>query len=342
MSASREIEARLRETAEKLLREGKVSVFLGHEKASLPFRTTPLFLTRAEEAERLAWNPFCSANLAVYLPRLLAARAGAHDAGARDAGTAAQPTVGIALKACDMRSVVALLQEKQVRRERLVLVEVACSGIVDRRRAEKALGGREALGSGEDAQGNIRVVVDDGSEITLRRDEVASEACRECQPAATTHHDVMIGAPGKAGKVDGARRRMAEFESRPLESRWATFQETFSRCIRCNACRQACPMCYCKTCVFDQTRPRWIGAGTESSDVALYHLVRALHLAGRCTGCGACERACPVGIDVRLLSRKLSVEVEDLYGYRPGEAMDRVPVLSSFSMDDPQEFITEP
>jgi ferredoxin len=101
-------------------------------------------------------------------------------------------------------------------------------------------------------------------------------------------------------------------------------------------------MCYCQTCIFDQNRPRWIGAGTDLSDVAIYHLVRALHLAGRCTECGACERACPMGIDVRLLGRKMCAEVEDLYGYRPGEAIDATPVLSSFAMDDPQDFVTEP
>lgn len=338
MSASREIEARLRETAEKLLREKKVSLFLGYEKASLPFRTTPLFLTKAEEAGRLAWNPFCAANLAVYLPRLFKA-----PASQREATTAPPPpTVALALKACDIRTVVALAQERQVPREKLVLVEVVCAGMVDRRKAEKALDGHEALGAGEDAHGNIRVVVEDGTELTLRREDVAADACQECRSPDAPIRDITIGTPVDGRPGEGARRATAEFESRPLETRWALFQRTFSKCIRCNACRQACPMCYCKTCVFDQTRPRWIGAGTDSSDIAMYHLVRALHMSGRCTGCGACQRSCPMGIDVRLLIRKLSVEVEDLYGYRPGEAIDAIPVLSSFAMEDPQDFVTEP
>lgn len=338
MSVSRQIEAQLRETAGKLLSEKKVALFLGYEKASLPFRTTPLFLTRAEEAERLAWNPFCAANLSVYLPRLFKAPADAREAKAAPP----PPTVGVALKGCDTRSVVALLQERQVKRENLVLVGIACPGIVDRRKAEKALGGHEALGAGEDARGNIRAVVEDGTEVTLRREEVLAEACLECRSPVPSIHDFLLGTPDEAKAKGAERRPKDELESQPLGARWARFQEVVSSCIRCNACREACPMCYCKTCLFEQTRPRWIGAGTDISDVALYHLVRALHLAGRCTECGACERACPMGIDVRMLERKLCAEVEKLYGYRAGEAIEAAPVLSSFAMDDPQDFVIEP
>jgi ferredoxin len=338
MTASRQIEQRLRETAEKLLREKKINLFLGYEKAALPFRTTPLFLTKPEGVERLAWNPFCTVNLSVYLPRLFKA-----PADAREAKTAPPPpTVALALKGCDARSVVALLQERQVRRENLVLIGIACPGMADWRKAEQALGGHEALGAGEDAQGNVRVVTEDGTEVTLRREQIIADACLECRFPTPAIHDVMLGTPVEGKKTDAVRRVTAEFESRPADFRWARFREAFSKCMRCNACRQACPMCYCKDCLLDQTRPRWVGAGTEISDVLVYHLARAFHMAGRCTECGACERACPMGIDVRLLGRKLNVAAEDLYGCRPGETPDAPPALSTFAADDPQDFITEP
>ena len=338
MTPSHEIETRLRETAEELLREKRVDLFLGYEKASLPFRTTPLFLTSPEEVDRLAWNPFCTANLAVYLPRLFAAPADAKKAEA----ALPRPTVGMVLKGCDTRSVVALIQERQVPREKLVLVGVACPGMVDWRKAERAMGEHEALGAGEDAQGNIRAVAEDGMEVPLRREEVLAAACVECRSPTPSIHDVLLGGPIEAKDPEAARRQTAEFESRALDARWAHLQETLSKCIRCNACRQACPMCYCKDCLLDQTRPRWIGAGTDISDVTIYHLVRAFHMAGRCVACGTCARACPMGIDTRLLVRKLSQEVEDLYGYRAGEAIDATPLLSAFDMDDPQDFLTEP
>ena len=346
MTASHDIETRLRETAEGYLGVKKVDLFLGYEKGSLPFRTTPVFVTAPEEAGRLAWNPFCAANLAVYLPRLFKA-----PADAREAKAASLPTVAVVVKGCDARSVVALIQEHQVPREKLVLIGVACPGMVDARKAENVLGDREALGAGEDAGGNIRAVVEDGTEVTLRREQVLADACLECRSPTPILYDVLLGTPGLPASPDGraepreagaARRRIAEFESKPPEGRWAGFRQMVSKCIRCNACRQACPMCYCRDCLLDQARPRWVGAGTDFSDVAIFHLLRAFHMAGRCTECGACARACPMGIDARLLARKLGQEVEDLYGYRPGEAIDATPPLSAFAMDDPQEFLTEP
>ncbi len=339
MTNSHEIETRLRETAESLLREKRVSLFIGYEKASLPFRTAPLFLTAPEETERLVWNPFCTMNLAVYLPKLFKAPADAREAKAAPR----PPKVGLVVKGCDARSVIALIQERQVPRESLVLVGIACPGVVDRRKAERALDGHEALGAGEDARGNVHAVVDDGTEVTLRRETILADACLECRAPTPALRDVLLGDPVEGRQADAARRRTTDFESKPLDARWARLQDTFSACVRCNACRQACPLCAgCKTCLMDQTRPRWLGAGTDPSDVLAYHLLRAFHLAGRCTECGACARACPLGLDVRLLSRKMSQEVEDLYGYRPGEAPDATPVLSTFSLDDPQDFITEP
>ncbi len=337
MTANHEIEARLRETAGELLRQKRVDLFLGYEKASLPFRTTPLFLTSPDEVERLVWNPFCTVNLAVYLPRLFAA-----PADPRKAKDLSPPTVGLVLKGCDTRSVVALIQERQVPREKLVLVGVACPGMVDRQKAERALGEHEALGAEEDAQGNVRAMIDDEMEVALPREEIVSDACLECRFPTPLIHDVLLGGPVEPKDRDVARRLTAEFESRALSARWVHLQETLSKCIRCNACRQSCPMCYCKECLLDQTRPRWVGASTDISDVTIYHLVRAFHMAGRCTECGACARACPMGIDTRLLVRKLSQDVEDLYQYRPGEAIDTTPPLSAFAMEDPQDFLTEP
>ena len=190
MTAAHEIETQLLQTAEELLREKKVDLFVGYEKGSLPFRTTPLFLSQEAQAERLAWSPFCSLNLAAYLPALFAPPASPKQA-------KPLPMVAVAVKGCDARAVVALIQERQLPRDRLVLVGIACPGVVDARKAERALGEHEALGAGEDTKGNIRVVIEDGSEITLRREEILSDACLECRCPTPLVHDVLLGGNGE-------------------------------------------------------------------------------------------------------------------------------------------------
>jgi len=336
MTPSEEIEARLRETAEQLLRDKKVDIFLAHGKASLPFRTTPLFITSPEDAERLVWNPFCAMNLAVYLPRLFV-----RPANAKEAENLEQPTIGMVVKGCEARSVAVLIQEHQIPRDKLVLVGVACGGMADRRKAAAALDGRDPLSVAEDADGNLRVTVAGDQEVALPREDVLAVACTECRRPTPELVDVLIGDGVEGKAADLTRSRTEQFGSQDLDARWAALREALGDCIRCNACRQACPMCYCRECLLDQTTPRWIGAGTDPSDVVIYHLVRAFHLAGRCTECGACTRACPMGIDTRLLIRKLNQDVEDLYGYTPGESTDATGPLSAFAMSDPEDFLTE-
>ncbi|MHC4284418.1 MAG: 4Fe-4S dicluster domain-containing protein, partial [Planctomycetota bacterium] len=115
-----------------------------------------------------------------------------------------------------------------------------------------------------------------------------------------------------------------------------------SKCVLCKACRSACPNCYCKVCFADQTRPNWTGSGAELSDIISYHLGRMFHQAGRCVDCGACVRACPVGIDLRTFTYKLVEEAKELFDYTAGLDLEQVPPLMEFNASDSDNFITEP
>ena len=334
MKTFKEIQTSLRETAGELLRAGEVDVFLGYRKTGMPFRTRPAFVRRPEEAGEIVWSSFCANNLAVYLPRLFRS----------DRGTsgkqAAPPRVGVVVKPCDARCVCMLAQERQIPRGRIVLVGVHCHGVVDRRKAEAALKGVGVLGAGEDDVGNIRAVIDNGSDVTLPRAALLADACLECSDRSASDVDFTFGDPPPIEKSAGGPR--SGQRAVPLEERWARFTAAIGRCIRCNACRQACPQCYCKECFADQTCPRWVGGGDDPSDLAIFHLARAMHLTGRCTDCGACSAACPVGVDTRLLIREMNRDAEQIYGYRAGVLREGKPLLSEFDMGDPQDFVVEP
>lgn len=123
------------------------------------------------------------------------------------------------------------------------------------------------------------------------------------------------------------------------EERWAFWTAELSRCIKCYACRNSCPMCYCSHCTMDCNRPQWIPVPSHLHGNVEYHMVRAMHLAGRCVQCGECGRACPVGIPVHLLSFHAEDSVRRMFGQRAGNAAKLDYALSTFKPDDKESFI---
>jgi ferredoxin len=117
------------------------------------------------------------------------------------------------------------------------------------------------------------------------------------------------------------------------------FNDLLNPCIRCYACRNACPLCYCPTCFVDESRPQWVGKSQEAADVKTFHFLRAFHCAGRCTDCGACERSCPVGINMRVFTKKLEKDCLDLFDWEAGMSLDVRPPLDTYKPGDPDDFI---
>ena len=334
MSGNVEMSDDLKAVAKKLFEEEKIDLLIGYERGTLPLRTTPCFATSAEEAEKLVWDGFCTNNLAAYLPRVFSKEGRPKDW--------QPPRVAVVAKGCDGRSLIGLVKEKQVPREKLVIVGVPCRGIVDLKKAEAALNGREPAGGEVADDGAVIVHVEGGEDIRLARDEVLADSCRDCAYPDAPVLDIRVGEEPSQEQAQPDFGEIAAFEAKSPQERWDAFVAEISKCIRCYACRQACPNCYCNSCFAEQTQPRWIGVGTDLTEVMIYHLGRIFHQAGRCVDCGACVRACPMNIDLRLFTRKMVKDVKELFGYEAGVSLDELPPLCVFKMDDDQSFITEP
>jgi len=123
------------------------------------------------------------------------------------------------------------------------------------------------------------------------------------------------------------------------EERWAFWKSELSRCVKCYACRSSCPMCYCEHCTMDCNRPQWVPVASHALGNLEYHMVRAMHLAGRCVECGECGRACPVGIPVHLLTFVAEESTARQFGQRAGHSAKLDYALSTFKPDDKETFI---
>jgi len=330
-----ELADELRSVAKKLFEQGKIDLLIGYENGTLPLQTTPCFVTSAEESDRLVWGQgICSNNLAVYLPHLFSRENRPKDW--------TPPRVAIVAKGCDGRSIVGLIKEKQVPRENVIILGVPCRGVVDLQKVRAALDGAKPASAELSEDGSLTIHVDGGRDTRLSRDEVLFDSCSDCPYPDAPVFDMRVGPEVSATEEEISFKDVDDFESKSPEERWEYFLQEMSKCIRCYACRQACPNCYCPTCFAEQTQPKWLGVGTDLPEVMYYQLGRIFHQAGRCVDCGACVRACPMNIDLRVFTRKMLKDVKDLFGYEAGVSLDEPPPLCTFKMEDDQSFITEP
>jgi len=309
---------KIREAAKRLFAEKRVDAVIGFRKGTVPFMNEPFLAKDVDQVDQLYWDSNCGVNLANYLPKRT-------------------DRVAIVAKGCDSRNIVVQLLENQIKREQLVILGAPCRGMIDRRRIAAELKGKEALQTNE-AGGKILVAGRD-FETALDREAFLQENCAICIHRNPVIYDELVGDLVPEQENVDRYADVRQVEAMSPEERRQYFDTLIAPCIRCYACRNACPACYCPTCFVDEAAPQWVGKTTDPTDTRTFHFLRAYHLAGRCTDCGACERACPVAIKVRQFTKKLEKDVKELYGYEVGLSLDQRPPLDTYQPGDPEPFI---
>jgi formate dehydrogenase (coenzyme F420) beta subunit len=309
---------KIRAAARNLLSQGKVDVVIGYQAGTVPLRNAPYFARTPAEAENLIWDSNCRVNLATFIP-------------------GRQEKIAVVAKGCDARSLINHLVEKQITRDRLYIIGVPCEGMLEPALVMAQVPEGKAVLEAVEKNGQITVKGRDFA-VTLEKAEVLRQNCRVCQHRNPPLADEMVAEPVPETPVD-PYQDLKELLDRTGPERWQYYQDLVKDCLRCYACRDACPLCYCHVCFVDESMPQWVGKSQDATDVLTFHLLRAYHCAGRCTDCGACESACPMGIKVRQFTRLLEKSVQERYGYEAGLDPEQQPPLSVFLPNDPQEFI---
>lgn len=308
---------KLVERASALLADGTVDRVLGWKAGEFGYDVTPAVFRSAQELEQsFVWNDFCGANFSKYLVK----------------ETLGEGRVLVFLKPCDTYSFNQLLTEHRFDREKVYAIGVPCDGMLD--------GGKLRDRAGELASFAVEgdtVTVEtlyDGT-LTLPRAELLPDRCVNCKSKKHVAYDELLGEDGDV--LDSHRFDEVErLERMTADERYAFWQNELSRCIRCNACRDVCPACTCEKCVFDNSNSGVENkAAANSFEEKLFHIIRAFHVAGRCTDCGECSRVCPQHIPLHLLNRKFIHDIDRFYGdYQAGaEVGSRAPIVN-YSKDD--------
>jgi len=141
------------------------------------------------------------------------------------------------------------------------------------------------------------------------------------------------------GLTEEEKVMMKKLEDMSLEDRWAFWEKEFSKCIKCYACRASCPMCYCPTCTVEINQPQWIPVPSHTLGNMEWHVMRAMHLAGRCITCGQCAKACPLDLPIHLLTYKVALDSEQYFDSVAGTSVCANNALATYKTEDHENFI---
>ncbi|MBA7650159.1 hypothetical protein ES703_57961 [subsurface metagenome] len=294
---------------------------IGFEPGSLKFTTTPLITKNKDDIDRLVINPFIVNNLSVFL-------------------TEVQGRVGIVAKGCDSRSIISLIQDNKVAREDVVILGIPCPGIIDLSKVERLAGkDRDELDDIIRDGDKVAVTVNGGKK-EFPVTEVLFDNCLGCDFPTPQEYDILLAEPGPPVADKAASQEKIEaLKGIPPEQRWEFWEKEFSRCIRCYACRNVCPACFCQRCFVEETEPQWVLPVPRWQDNLIFQVIRNIHVAGRCTDCGECERACPVNIPLRSLTKEMYDLVDELFHYKAGTDKEAAPLMTHYELEEAEDLI---
>ena len=313
-----EIFDRMIEKAGELLENGTVDRVLGWKAGEFFYDPTPAVFGSKNELSDFVYSGFCGANLSKYLIN----------------ETKKDGRIAVFLKPCDTYSFNELLKEHRIDREKTYVIGIFCGGKLDIEKIRNM--GIKGITSVDEDGDTLTVHTLYGDKEVARRDALL-DRCTVCRKSHVVYDEMItvdreIDDSWKGDRFD----TVAKLEAMTPDERFEFWRGELSKCIRCNACRNVCPACSCTNCVFDNPDSGISQkAAVDSFEENMFHIIRAFHVAGRCTDCGECSRVCPQGIPLHLLNRKFIQDINLFYGeYQAGADPDARGPLTSYTTGD--------
>ncbi|NQT65720.1 MAG: Coenzyme F420 hydrogenase/dehydrogenase, beta subunit C-terminal domain, partial [FCB group bacterium] len=171
----------------EIIKNKEVDVVIGWGKGSLPFSSTPVFVEKEEDADKIIFDATCRNNLTTYLTKDKRRISKAYE------------KIGIIVKGCDSRSVVLYAIENQIKRENVVLIGVPCHGIFEKKKISQLVEGKEVL----DFQIIDEKIIFKGRNFEQKHslNEILCDSCLSCQFPDAPEYDYFIGTPRKEVNV---------------------------------------------------------------------------------------------------------------------------------------------
>lgn len=312
----KDVELKMIERAKALLESGEVARVIGWKKGEFYFDPVPASFETVEELDGMVYNYFCGANLSKYLIQM----------------SKKEGKTAVFLKPCDSYSFNQLVKEHRIKRENVYVIAVECLAKLDINKIKAQ--GVTGVTDVEVNDKEVKVTSLYG-EVVLHKPDVVLEKCAVCNKTHQVKDEEIILHERPERDVNRFAQVEA-LEAMTEDERFAFWRNELSKCIRCNACRNVCPACSCVKCVFDNPAS---GIAAKANDAEfeeqLFHIIRAYHVAGRCTDCGECSRVCPQNIPLHLLNRKFIKDIDGFYGeYQAGETAEGKTPLTEYTEND--------
>ncbi|QGG47804.1 4Fe-4S dicluster domain-containing protein [Heliorestis convoluta] len=313
----KELIKEMQAVAQQLLASGEVKGVLGWTKGSRWYLTPPLFIQSVEEVEKLHYDEFAVNNLTSLLLDY----------------RNSDEKIAIFVKGCDSRGILRLIQDKQVQKEKVHIIGLPCFGMVDKEAVQDHRNRHNLplLNKCQECRYPNPVLADQAlGAVTITKEPA--------RPTGLTAE--VANQKGVGQKAEARYEQVQAIEAMSADEKYDFWQKQHEKCIRCYACRNICPACNCRECIFESDQKGWVNKAATKADNAFFGITRAMHVAGRCVDCGECERVCPAGIPIMAINRKIMQDIDELFGsYDAGTDLEEAGPLNHFKLDDPEEFM---